>query len=305
VAILLFLLFFKKISNFFLIFFINFSQPKMEVKYTAADVKKLRDLTGAGMMDCKKALEDATGDFDAAIEHLRKKGQKISDKRADREAKEGVVIALVADDSTKGIVVRVSCETDFVSKNQDFINFVQSIANVALAEFPADRETLLAAHLNGLSIAERLAEKTGVIAEKIELPTYERLEAAQVAAYIHAGFRAGVLVGFNKQVANLADSGRNVAMQVAAMHAVAVDKDGVDAATIEKEIEIGKEQARNEGKPEAMLEKIALGKLNSFYKEKTLLNQEYVKDNKQTVRDYLKSIDKDLTVTAFKHVVLG
>jgi len=277
----------------------------MEVKFTAADVKKLRDLTGAGMMDCKKALEESNGDFDGAIESLRKKGQKISDKRADREAKEGVVIALVSEDASKGIVVRVSCETDFVAKNQDFIAFVQSIANTALAAFPADREALLATELDGLSISGRLAEKTGVIAEKIELPVYERLEAAQVVAYIHAGYRAGVLVGFNKQVAGLADSGKNVAMQVAAMHAVAVDKDGVDAAIIEKEIEIGKEQARNEGKPEAMLEKIALGKLNAFYKDKTLLNQEYVKDSKLSVREYIKTLDKDLTVTAFKHVILG
>ncbi len=277
----------------------------MEVKFTAAEVKKLRDTTGAGMMDCKKALEESNGDFEGAIEALRKKGQKISDKRADREAKEGVVIALISDDASKGIVVRVSCETDFVAKNQDFISFVQGIAQVALSAFPADRDTLLATELDGLSISGRLAEKTGVIAEKIELPVYERLEAAQVVAYIHAGFRAGVLVGFNTQAAGLADAGKNVAMQVAAMHAVAVDKDGVDAAIIAKEIEIGKEQARNEGKPEAMLEKIALGKLNAFYKDKTLLNQEYVKDSKLTVRDYLKTVNKDLTVTAFKHVVLG
>lgn len=277
----------------------------MEVKFTAADVKKLRDTTGAGMMDCKKALEESNGDFDGAIEYLRKKGQKMSEKRADRDAKEGVVLALTSSDASKGVVVRVSCETDFVAKNQDFVSFVQSIAQVALAQFPATREELLQLTIDGVTIADKLAEKTGVIGEKVELPAYERIAAAQVVAYIHMGNKAGVIVGFNKSVATLAEAGKDVAMQVAAMHPIAVDKEQVDATVIEKEIEIAKELARNEGKPENLLEKIAMGKLGAFYKEKTLLNQEFVKDSKLSVRDFLQTLDKGLTVTEFKHVTLG
>jgi elongation factor Ts len=277
----------------------------MSLVITAADVKKLRDMTGAGMSDCKKALEEAQGDFEAAIEYLRKKGQKMTEKRADRDAKEGVVLALTNADNTKGVVVRISCETDFVAKNEDFVNFAKSIAELALEQFPADREALLALNLNGVSIAERLAEKTGVIGEKIEMPSYGSIEAAQVVPYIHMGNKAAVIVGFNKALDTLAEAGKNVAMQIAAMHPIAIDKDGVDASVVEKEIEIGKEQARNEGKPENLLEKIAMGKLNAFYKEKTLLNQEYVKDGQKTVRDFLKTLDKDLTVTDFKHVTLG
>lgn len=277
----------------------------MEIKISAADVKKLRDITGAGMMDCKKALEEAQGDVQGAIEILRKKGQKMSDKRADREAKEGVVIASISNDATKGIVVRVSCETDFVAKNEEFVTFVKGIADAALAAFPTTLEALLAVTIDGITIGDKLAEKTGVIGEKIEIGAYETLEAAQVVSYIHTGYRSGVLVGFNKAVAGLDQAGRDVAMQVAAMQPVAVDKDGVDAAIIEKEIEIAKEVARNEGKPENLLDKIAQGKLGAFYKESTLLNQEFVKDPKTTVAGFVKSIDKDLTVTAFKFVKLG
>lgn len=277
----------------------------MEVKFTAADVKKLRDVTGAGMMDCKKALEEAQGDMTGAIEYLRKKGQKMSDKRADRDAKEGVVLALVSEDATRGIVVRVSCETDFVSKNEEFIAFVQSIANVALATFPADTAGLLAAALDGVTVADRLADKTAAIGEKIELASYETLQAAQVVAYIHMGNRAGVIVGFSEAVEGLAEKGKDVAMQVAAMHPIAVDKDGVDAETIEKEIEIAREQARNEGKAENLLDRIAQGKLSAFYKEKTLVNQEFVKESKITVGEFVKSISKTLAVTGFRHVKLG
>jgi elongation factor Ts len=277
----------------------------MEVKFTAADVKKLRDTTGAGMMDCKKALEEANGDLQGAIEYLRKKGQKMSDKRADRDAKEGVVIALISDDATKGIVVRVSCETDFVSKNAEFVGFVQNVANAALVAFPANIEALLQIDFEGTTLANKLSDKTVAIGEKIELAAYETLEAAQIVAYVHAGYRAGVIVGFNATADGLAESGRDVAMQVAAMHPVAVDKNEVSAEIIEKEIEIAKELARNEGKKEELLEKIAQGKLAAFYKEKTLLNQEFVKDSKMTVADYVKSIAKGLTVTAFKHVKLG
>lgn len=276
------------------------------MKISAKDVKALRDQTGAGMMDCKKALVEANGDINAAIEYLRKKGQKMTEKRADRDAKEGVVVALTSDDNTKGIIVRIGCETDFVAKNDDFVGFAKSVAQVALSEFPADKDALLATAMEGQTIQEKLVERTGVIGEKIELAAYERLEAAQVVPYIHMGHKAGVIVGFNNQNEQLTEAGRNVAMQIAAMHPIAVDKDGVDASVVQKEIEIGMDQARQEGKPEAMLERIAQGKLGKFYKEKTLLNQEYVKaEKKENVKQYIQSIDKDLTVTDFKHVTLG
>lgn len=276
------------------------------IKISAKDVKALRDQTGAGMMDCKKALVEANGDINAAIEYLRKKGQKMTEKRADRDAKEGVVIALTSDNNQQGVVVRIGCETDFVAKNEDFVNFVKSVTETALAAFPADKEALLAIELDGATIGDKLVEKTGVIGEKIELASYERLEAEQVVAYIHMGYKAGVIVGFNKANDSLAEAGKNVAMQIAAMKPIAVDKDGVDASVVQKEIEIGMEQARQEGKPEAMLEKIAQGKLGKFYKEQTLLNQEYVKaEKKETVKQYIQKIDKELTVTAFKHVTLG
>ncbi|MFK7799957.1 MAG: translation elongation factor Ts [Aureispira sp.] len=276
------------------------------MKISAKDVKALRDQTGAGMMDCKKALVEANGDINAAIEYLRKKGQKMTEKRADRDAKEGVVVALTSDDNTKGIIVRIGCETDFVAKNDDFVSFAKSVAQVALNEFPANKDGLLSAAMEGQTIQEKLVERTGVIGEKIELAAYERLEAAQVVPYIHMGHKAGVIVGFNNQNEQLPEAGRNIAMQIAAMKPIAVDKDGVDATVVQKEIEIGMDQARQEGKPEAMLERIAQGKLGKFYKEKTLLNQEYVKaEKKENVKQYIQSIDKDLTVTDFKHVTLG
>ncbi|MGH1338529.1 MAG: translation elongation factor Ts [Aureispira sp.] len=276
------------------------------MKISAKDVKALRDQTGAGMMDCKKALVEANGDINAAIEYLRKKGQKMTEKRADRDAKEGVVVALTSDDNTKGIIVRIGCETDFVAKNDDFVNFAKSVAEVALNEFAADKDTLLSVAIDGQTLQDKLVERTGVIGEKIELAAYERLEAAQVVPYIHMGHKAGVIVGFNHSNDQLSEAGRNVAMQIAAMKPIAVDKDGVDATTIQKEIEIGMDQARQQGKPEAMLEKIAQGKLGKFYKEKTLLNQEYVKaEKKENVKQYIQSIDKDLTVIDFKHVTLG
>ncbi len=272
---------------------------------SAKDVKALREQTGAGMMDCKKALTESGGDMTGAIEFLRKQGQKLSAKRADREAKEGVVIALISDDKTKGIVVRLSCETDFVSKNESFIELTNSVAKVALEAFPADKEALLATAYDDITVGEKAIEQTGLIGEKIEVAGYERLEAGMVAPYIHMGYKAGVLVGLNKASDVIFDAGREVAMQVAAMKPLAVDKDGIDASVVEKEIEIGKDIARQAGKPEAMLEKIAMGKLNKFYKENTLLNQLFVKDSKQTVASYLKTKDADLTVTDFKHVTLG
>ena len=274
------------------------------VNISASDVKKLRDQTGAGMMDCKKALTEAGGDFEKAVDVLRKKGQKLSIKRADRDAKEGVVVAVVDDARQKGVVLGLSCETDFVAKNEDFINLVKKFADIALKNFPANKEKLLALPFDGITIGEKVTEQLGVIGEKIELADYEKLEAALVAPYIHMGYKAGVLVGLNK-TGDFFDAGRDVAMQVAAMKPIAVDKDDVDSSVVEKEIEIGKEQARQEGKPEEMLERIAVGKLAKFFKENTLLNQAFVKENKQTVNEFLKSLDKDLTVTAFKHVTLG
>ena len=275
------------------------------VKISAADVKKLRDQTGAGMMDCKKALTEAGGDFEKAVDLLRKKGQKLSVKRADRDAKEGVIVAIVNDDHTKGSIVRLSCETDFVAKNDDFVNLVKSFANIALEKLPTSKEELLALPYEDITIGEKVTEQLGVIGEKIELADYQKLEAPLVAPYIHMGYKAGVLVGLNKASDSFYDAGRDVAMQVAAMKPIAVDKDGVDSSVVEKEIEIGKEVARQEGKPEEMLERISTGKLNKFFKENTLLNQAFVKGNKESVADFLKTLDGDLTVTDFKHVTLG
>ncbi len=272
---------------------------------TAQDVKKLREMTGAGMMDCKKALSEANGNLEEAIEILRKKGQKLSVKRAEREAKEGVVIALVSDDKKRGVVIRLSSETDFVAQNEDFINLAKDFASVALNEFPADRDSLLSLQYNGITIGDKVTEQIGVIGEKIDLADYERLEAEMVVPYIHMGYKAGVIVGLNQNAENIEAAGRDVAMQVAAMKPIAVDKDDVDSTLVEKEIEIGKEQARAEGKPEQMLERIAMGKLGKFYKENTLLNQAFVKDGKMSVKDYLNSVSDGLTVNNFKHVKLG
>ena len=280
------------------------------VKISAADVKRLRDQTGAGMMDCKKALAESNGDFEAAIEYLRKKGQKLSDKRADRDAKEGVVIALNSANRNNGIVLKLSCETDFVAKNDDFVNFAKSIAEIALKNLPATTADLLALPFDStISVGDKVIEQVGVIGEKLEVAEYEKIETAagegQVLTYIHMGHKAGVLVALNLEGPEYMEPGKDVAMQVAAMKPVGLDKDSVDPSIVEKEIEIGKDIARQEGKPEAMLERIAMGKLNKFFKENTLLNQMFVKSNKITVAEYLQSIHKDLTVTDFKHVKLG
>jgi elongation factor Ts len=271
---------------------------------TASDVKKLRDMTGAGMMDCKKALGEADGDFDKAIEVLRKKGQKVSAKRADNEAKEGVVIALVNDAKDRGVIVKLSSETDFVAKNQEFIDTVQAIAETALKTFPASSEELMQQPVGSVTVKDKVDELLTKFTEKMEL-TYERLEAPMVAPYIHMGYRAGVLVGLSKASDDNFEAGRNVAMQVAAMRPIALSKDDVDQAVVDKEIEIGAELARQEGKPEAMLDKIAKGRLNKFFKENTLLSQQYVKDSSKTIESYLSETDSGLTATAFKHVELG
>lgn len=273
-------------------------------------IKELRDMTGAGMGDCKKALEASGGDMEGAIDFLRKLGQKLSVKRADREAKEGVVIALNSHNRNKGIVLKLSCETDFVAKTDRFIDLAKSFAEIALQKTPATLEELLAlAYDADLTITQKIQEQTGVMGEKVELASYASIVTAagqgQVIPYIHAGYRAGVLVALNLEGTDLIEAGKNVAMQVAAMKPVALDKEGVSAEIIAREIEIGKEQARADGKPESMIEKIALGKLNAFYKESTLLNQVYVKDKAFTVATYLQSAKKGLTATAFKHIALG
>lgn len=272
-----------------------------------SDIKKLRDMTGAGMGDCKKALESSNGDIEGAIDFLRKLGQKLSVKRSDREAKEGVCLALTTEDGKAGIVLKLSCETDFVAKNEKFVALATQFAQVALTNLPDDTATLSALTFEaGVTVDEKVQEQIGVIGEKLEIVGYNKLESAegQVVAYIHAGNRAAVIVSLNQEGEAAAEAGKNAAMQVAAMKPVAVNASGVDADTINREIEIGKEQARAEGKPEAMLEKIAQGKLQRFYKDNTLLAQDYVK-GEGTVASYLNSVSKGLTVTSFKHIMLG
>jgi elongation factor Ts len=264
---------------------------------TATEVNKLRKTTGAGMMDCKKALQEADGNFGKAIEIIRKKGQAVANKRADREASEGVVLAKYNADKTLGAMIVLNCETDFVAKNEDFIGFAKQILDSAIKNNSADLESLKQAKLEGKSISEKILEQVGIIGEKIELAFFDKISAAQVVAYIHPGNKLATLVGFNKTTSE--QVAKDVAMQVAAMNPVAVDKDNVPEEIIKKEKEIGREQARREGRPENILDKIAEGKLNKFFKESTLLNQEFTKDNKKTIRQYLQENDKELTVTTF------
>ncbi len=270
---------------------------------TAADVNKLRTITGAGMMDCKKALVEADGDFDLAIENLRKKGQKVAANRSDRESTEGAAIAVVNTDKTSGVAITLNCETDFVGKNEGFVKLATDLANQALNY--DTKEAFLASDFNGITVAEKLIEQTGVIGEKIEIASFERLKGAFVGSYIHAGNKIATLVSLSANVAGAEEASRNVAMQAAAMSPIALNEDGVDAATIEKEIEIAKDQLRAEGKPEAMLDNIAKGKLNRFFKDNTLVNQDYIKDSSMSVAAYVKTIDGGLTVTGFSRVALG
>lgn len=272
---------------------------------SAADVNKLRQQTGAGMMDCKKALTEANGDFEAAIDILRKKGQKIAANRQDREAKEGYVFGKVTADGKSGVVVAVCCETDFVAKNADFVKYGESILDIALANKPASTEDLKNLKLGNQTVGETLVDQMGKIGEKIDVVDYQFVNAEKVIVYNHPGNKLTSMIGFSNAPAGIDEAGRDVAMQTAAMAPVAIDKDDVDAKTLEREIEIGKDQARQEGKPENMIEKIAMGKLNKFYNEYTLLNQVFIKDDKKTVRQYLESIDKNLKVTAMKRVKLG
>jgi len=272
------------------------------VKITAAEVNKLRKATGAGMMDCKKALVEAEGDFDKAIEILRKKGQKVAANRADRESTEGAAIAKVNDDNTVGVSIVLGCETDFVGKNENFVNLAHQLAELALNY--SSKEEFLSADFDGMTVAEKLIEQTGVIGERLDINAFEKLEAPFVGSYIHAGNKIATLVGLSNVVEGVEVAAKDVAMQAAAMNPIALNEEGVDAAVIEKEIEIAKDQLRAEGKPEAMLDNIAKGKLKRFFKDNTLVNQDFIKDSKQSVAAYVKSYG-DVTVTDFKRVALG
>jgi len=265
---------------------------------SAADVAKLRRMTGAGMMDCKKALEEAAGEFEKAQELIRKRGQAIANKRADREASEGVVLAKTTADGKTGMIISLNCETDFVAKNADFIALGNKILDAALNAVPADLEGLKEIVIDGRKAAELVTEKSGITGEKFELTFFSTISAPAVQAYIHAGNKLATLVGFSKAGIDV-QVYKDVAMQVAAMNPVSVDKDDVPEKILAQELEIAKEQARREGKPAEMLDKIAQGKLNKFFKESTLMNQEFIKDNKLSVRQYLENHDKGLKATAF------
>lgn len=273
---------------------------------TAAEVNKLRQQTGAGMMDCKNALVEANGDFETAIDLLRKKGQKIAAKRGDNEAKEGLIFAQASEDGTAGVILTLNCETDFVAKNEGFRNFVQSLVDIALANMPASLEDLKSLPYDAkLSVDEKLIEQIGVLGEKLDLSKYETLKAGKVVAYNHPGNQLATLAALNSGSDAAEDAGKQVAMQIAAMNPIALDKNGVDARTIEREIEVGKDLAIQEGKPADMAEKIAMGRLNKFFQENTLLSQQFVRDNKVTVEQFLSSTEKDLTVIDFKRFSLS
>lgn len=274
---------------------------------TAADVNKLRQETGAGMMDCKKALTEADGNFEEAKAILRKQGQKIADKRADNTTSEGIVLAHVNPEGTNGKIIALACETEPVSKVPDFQNLAMAIISTAVSTNAESKEALLATpQADGRSLQDHVTDLMGKIGEKVDVISYENVSAEKVVSYIHSNGKLGVLIAMdNTNGTDVTEVGKDVAMQVAAMKPVALDKDGVDATIVEREIEIGKEQARQEGKPEAMLEKIALGKLNKFYKDNTLLNQEFVKDNSLTIAQLLNKTSKGLTISTFKRVAIG
>jgi elongation factor Ts len=279
------------------------------VTISAADVNKLRQETGAGMMDCKKALTETNGDFEAAKDFLRKKGAKIAAARQDRDSNEGVVIARTSDDGKRGVIIELNCETDFVAKNAEFVAFANAIANEAVENKPATIDELnelsIDTDISRVKIGDAITDKTGKIGEKIGISKYVVVDGEKVIAYIHGNFRLAVLVALSSNAAGADEAGKDVAMQIAAMNPVAIDKDGVDATTITRELEIAKEQIRAEGKPEEMVEKNSLGKLNKFYKDSTLLNQEFVKDPSKSVAQFLSTVEKGLTVTAFKRIALG
>ena len=268
------------------------------MEISAADVMRLRKATGAGMMDCKSALAEAEGDFNRATDIIREKGKLVASKRADRAATEGVVLAKVNESKKSGALLVLNCETDFVAKNEAFVAFAEKILDAAIANNAADLDAVKALVIDGRTVENHVIEQTGVIGEKLDLPYYSKLDAETVVAYIHPGNRLSTLVGFNKADVDVQVT-KDVAMQVAAMNPVAVDKADVPAEVVAKELEIAKEKFRQEGKPEAMLDKISQGALEKFFKESTLLNQAFIKENKQTVSDFLKSQDKALTVTNF------
>jgi elongation factor Ts len=276
---------------------------------TAAEINKLRQATGAGMMDCRKALVESDGDFEKAIDYLRKKGQKVAALRSDREAKEGVIIASTTPDNKTGLIITLACETDFVAKNAEFVAFTQSIMDIALKNNVKTLEELLSSKFDNVSIADKISDQVARIGEKIQLTRFERIDADAVASYIHGAYRMGVLVGLNKNTPAALLAGKDVAMQIAAMNPVAVDPDSVSQDVIAREKAIVTDQIKNDpkmaGKPDEMIEKIAVGKLNAFFKENTLSAQPFVKDPAKSVADYLKSVDTALKVTQFKRVQLG
>ena len=271
-------------------------------KISAADVAKLRKMTGAGMMDCKKVLQESEGDFDKAIDLLRKKGQKVAGNRADRDATEGAMIAKTDEDNKNGVILSLNCETDFVAKNEEFVAFAHKIADLALENLPNTLDELKALKYGEITIEEEVINQTGVIGEKLDLSQYAKITDSSVAAYIHIGNKLATLAGFNNTIDE--ESASEIVMQIAAMNPIAVDKSDVSQEVIDKELEIGKELAIKEGKPEELAGKIAQGRLGKFFKQNTLLNQQYVKDNKKTVKDFLTGINKDLTVTSFKRFAL-
>ena len=272
---------------------------------TAKDVNKLRQMTGAGMMDCKKALVEADGDFDKAVEILRKKGQKVSASRSDRETTEGVVFVKSADNQQEAVLISLNCETDFVAKNEDFMKTGQQIVDVAFQEKPASVEELKQLKVGDLTVEEKITEMVGKIGEKIDIGAYELMQGETVVSYIHANQKLGVLVALENTDGQGEEAGKDVAMQIAAMNPIALNEESVDQETIDRELRIGREQAEAEGKPEQMLDKIAQGRLKKFFKDNTLTNQAFVKDNSMTISQYLDSVHKGMKVKEFKRVSVG
>ena len=272
------------------------------MKITASEVNKLRKSTGSGMMDCKKALEESGGDYEKAIEILRKKGQKVASNRADRESSEGVVLAKVNADNTSGVIISLNCETDFVARNQDYLSLANDLSEHALSFDTL--ENFLSSRFNNLSVSEKLLEQTGVIGEKIEIGTFKKITAPYVGHYIHNGNKIASVIGLSGIIKDADEISKNISMQVAAMNPIALDENNVPLEIVQKEIEIAKDQLRKEGKPEEMLEKISQGKMKRFFKDNTLINQSYIKDNSMSVGDYLKLSDPDLKITDFKRFSL-
>ncbi|HBX50629.1 MAG: translation elongation factor Ts [Bacteroidetes bacterium GWF2_33_38] len=273
------------------------------MKVTTEDISKLRKMTGAGMMDCKNALVEAEGNIEKAIEVIRKRGQAIANKRADRDAGEGVVLARTSADHTYVAMIVLNCETDFVAKNETFVGIANTILDLAIEKRPANLDALKNLQIKGKTVIDTISESIAAIGEKVDLSYFESISAEFTIPYIHAGSKLATMIGFNKKIADI-QVAKDIAMQAAAMNPVAIDKENVSQAIIDKELEIGKEQARQEGKPEAMLDKIALGKLNKFFSESTLVNQSFIKDSKITVRQYLNDYDKELKVIDFKRFSL-